>query len=140
MRDYAYYLDKAKEKQGFKTDLEINQALGFKGSIASMLRKNKMNLSDDKMLELAKLAGESPLIALIDLNIMRSNGDAKKSYEKIYKGIEKTITTLSLAGLLAILPEIAEAATHTQILTSSIKGLVLAPIYIITLFEPNSLA
>lgn len=132
MRDYSYYLDKAKEQQGFKYDNQIDKALGFKGSMTTYLRKGEKSISQEKMLELAKLAGENPLIALIDHNILSSSGSVKKSYEKISKGLAKTVHMLSVAGLLTILPSVANAAEHVEILTTSGGSVALTALYIIT--------
>ena len=89
--------------------------------------------SDDNMLKLAKLAGVDPLIALIDLNIMRSKGTTKKSYQRIAKGIKTTVKTLSIAGIMAIMPSAVQAAEHLQVLTLSADSLALASLFIITL-------
>ena len=132
MRDYNYYLDKAKEVNGFKSDVQINRALGFKGSMASQLRNGKTHLSDESMFKLAKLADENPLIALVDLNFMRTDGEAKKSYKKLYDGLKKSVHMLGMVGILTLLPSLAHAATAVQIFSVPMGGLALSALYIIT--------
>lgn len=106
MRDYSYYLDKAKEVQGFKFDNQIDQALGFKASMTTYLRQGKKNISDEKMIELAKLAGIDEATALIDLNYIRAPDNAKPLYTKIAEMIQQAsmaalILTVSSAPALA---------------------------------------
>ena len=84
MRDYSYYLDKAKDRNGFKYDRELDLALGFKGYMSCQLKKGKTHLSDDKMVELAELAGLDTEVALIDLNIWRSSSNRTR---QIMEGI-----------------------------------------------------
>ena len=132
MRDYTFYIEKAKKEQNFVYDNQLNLELGFKGSVCAQLRKNKMHLSEEKMIELAKLANESPLIALIDLNIMRSENNVKEHYKEISKGLEKTVLFVLITWVLTVLPSAAQAATSGIILTSSVNSIALIMIYIIT--------
>lgn len=95
MRDINYYLDKAKTVQGFKSDLQLNRELGFKGSMISFVRTGKSHLSDEKMIKLANLAKLDAEAALIDLNIWRTPPEAQKAYASILQKLEKA--TLSIA-------------------------------------------
>ena len=132
MRDYNYYIEKAKNVQGFKYDNQVDIALGFKGSMTTMLKKGKRHLSDESMFKLAKLADENPLIALVDLNFMRTDGEAKKSYKKLYDGLKKSVHMLGMVGILTLLPSLAHAATAVQIFSVPMGGLALSALYIIT--------
>ena len=79
MRDINFYIDTAKEKQGLKSDNALNKALGFKGGMASFLRLGKTHLSDDKMIELARLGDLDETTALMDLNMWRASTPAVQS-------------------------------------------------------------
>ena len=111
MKDYAYYLDKAKEVQGFKYDKQIDQALGFKGAMACMLSKNKNTISEEKMIELAKLGNQNHLIALIDHKIMATNGVTNNAYTSMRKTLSKSLQTLCAVALvgMASMPSEAQA-------------------------------
>lgn len=132
MRDYNYYLDMAKERHGFKYDNQIDTALGFKGAMACLLRKGKTHLSDDKMFALSKLAGENPLIALVDLNFMRANGEAKKSYKRMSVKLSKALQMVMLTWVLTMLPSVVQAGEEVTILTSTGGNIAFATLYIIT--------
>lgn len=48
MRDYRFYIEKAKEKQGFKYDNQVDQALGFKGSMTTLITQGKRHSRNEK--------------------------------------------------------------------------------------------
>lgn len=98
-RDYRFYLDRAKENQGFKFDNEIDKALGFKGSMTSMILRHGKHLSDDKMIDLAKLAGMDETLALIDLQIWKSNGAPKAAYQQL---LNRFISLSIIAALTVV--------------------------------------
>ena len=112
MRDYNFYLDEAKTRQGYSTDKELNDALGFKGSIASMLRKSKTNLSEDSMIRLANLAGIDPITAIADLNVLRSKGTAA---HPLYQRIAEQVLHICLvAGVIVGLSSPSHANIREQ--------------------------
>ena len=99
MRDINFYMDKAKKLNGLKSDLALNRALGFKSSMASILRSGKSHISDEKMIELAKLAGEDEGQALVYLNIWRAPDNVKNSYASILQKITQvTAMIIALIG------------------------------------------
>jgi len=102
MRDISDYMEAAKKEQGFKSDNQLNIALGFKGSTASFWRVGKSVPSDESMIELAKLAGINPLIALADLNIWRASGAAKTYYKEAKKTLEKATLSIALFALMSV--------------------------------------
>jgi len=101
-KDYCYYIERAKQQQGFKTDLQLNQKLGFKGSVTSLLRKGKMHLSDESMHKLAILANENPELALMNLNYMRAEGDAKNTYKKMIDLLRRSMHMLSVFAIIML--------------------------------------
>lgn len=84
MRDINFYLDAAKQKNALTSDLALNRALGFKSSMCHYLRSGKSGISDEKMIELARLGGLDETTALMDLNMWRtSNPIVQKAYANI---------------------------------------------------------
>lgn len=99
MRDYNYYIEKAKEKQGYLYDNQVDMALGFKGSVMCIIKKGGKHLSEDSMVKLARLAGIDPTVALIDLGYMKTDGEAKKTYAAILQKIMAVfLIAVSLIG------------------------------------------
>lgn len=101
MKTIDYYLDKAKKNNDFKSDLALNRALGFKGSMVSNLRLGKTHISDEKMMELAILAGENPHEALLHLNEWRSPDTVKKVYAAILQNLSRA-AMLSIYGIVVL--------------------------------------
>ncbi|PCI56355.1 MAG: hypothetical protein COB36_06155 [Alphaproteobacteria bacterium] len=96
MHNYDYYLDKAKDVQGYKYDNQIDHALGFKGAMCCLVRQGKRHLSDDKMKALAKLAGMDEEIALLNLNIWRAPENVKSSYASILQKITQVTACVAV--------------------------------------------
>ena len=92
MRDYAFYIERAKQAQGFKYDNQLDMALGFKGSMCCILKKGKIHLSDDSMVALARLAKIDPAIGLLDLHMMKTEGETQKVYASLLQKMERTIS------------------------------------------------
>lgn len=98
MRDYKFYIAAAKKEQGFLYDNQIDEALGFKGSMIHIVKKGKKHLSEEKMIELANLAGIDPELALLDLNLMRSKDT--KAHPFYLKIAEQMAHICLVAGVL----------------------------------------
>lgn len=95
-RDIIWYVERAKEHQGYSSDTKLDIALGYKGSFISYLRKGKALPSPDKMVDICKLAGVDPAIGLMDLAIWNAHGEAKKTYRNILKKITAAIAFIVL--------------------------------------------
>jgi transcriptional regulator with XRE-family HTH domain len=102
VRNYEFYIERAKANQGFKYDNQLEEALGFKSSMIAIIKKGKKHLSEEKMIELAKLANIDPWVALIDLNILKSSGEVRSQYEDIMSKLGTTIQTLLFAVILGL--------------------------------------
>ena len=100
-RDYRFYIDQAKAKQGFKFDIDVEKSLGFKSSMISIITKpnSHKHLSEEKMMELAALAGISDIIALMDLQIMKNEGTPQQT---AYKEILKRISLVLFAAFFVM--------------------------------------
>ena len=92
-RKIIFYLDRAKEVQGFKSDSQLDRALGFKGSMTSFLRAGKSGISPEKMHDLCVLGEIDPAVGLMDLAAWNSQGKAKKTYQDILQKIGMAIFT-----------------------------------------------
>lgn len=115
MRNYEYYLEKAKQNQGFLYDNQIDEALGFKGSMTTMIKKGKRHLSDESMVKLAQLAGEKPEQALLDLNVWRAPDSVKSTYATI---LQKLTHTTAAICILAASTLTYTAPSHAASLSS----------------------
>lgn len=115
MRNIDYYMDLAKKKNNLPSDLALNRIMGFKSSVASQLRSGKMMLSEEKMIELCRLAEIEPSQGLLDLNYWRSTGPAKS----IYKRLAEVAQTASLT-CFALLISMAPALAMCKVLTIDI--------------------
>ena len=102
MKDVNFYLDEAKKNSGAKSDRRIAEMCGLGANAASFWRVGKALPSDETMVRLAKIAKINPLIALLDLNIMRSEGAARNAYIKIYNGMQKTLHTALFAMIFVL--------------------------------------
>jgi hypothetical protein len=100
MRDISFYIDTAKEKQGLKSDNELQRAMGYKGSQISFFRSGKSGISDDKMIQLARLGGHDETTALMDLNMWRASTPAVQS---AYANILQKLTHATLVFAFATL-------------------------------------
>lgn len=94
------YIELAKEKQGYKSDSELGRALEFKGSGISYWRLGKALPSDEKMLNLAVMAGINPAVALLDLSAWRTSGNAQETYRNILQKI--ALAVVIICGFMAI--------------------------------------
>lgn len=132
MRDYDFYLDKAKKVQGYKYDNQIDNAFGFKGAMTCRLRKGTANLSQENMIKLADMAEENPLRALLDLNIMTSSGTVQITYKNIAKELRKTLAGVCFVSLLAFSATDAKASIVTENINNASHSAANSNIYIIT--------
>ncbi|WP_085908081.1 hypothetical protein [Kiloniella majae] len=107
------YMDKAIKIQGFKSDKDISRSIGKSMALASQWRTKRAWPSDDAMIKLAEMAGESPEKALLDLNIWRSEGAARSIYEKLASRTIQGVAILGVSSLAAFgfQPKPAEALT-----------------------------
>lgn len=100
MRDINFYMEEAKTRAHIKSNRKLSVFLGLSPIAACNWKTKRAYPSDETMIRLAEVSGQSPFIALLELNIWRSTGKVKESYEKLYKGMSKTIHTLGIVGLL----------------------------------------
>lgn len=78
------YIDQAKDNQKLKSDRQLGEKIGVKGSYISHFRTKRTWPSDETMIKIADLAGLDQQEALLNLNIWRtSNSVAAHVYAEI---------------------------------------------------------
>ena len=122
MRTLIWYLDEAKEKQGFTSDRQLNHALGATGSLVTRYRSNKMAPSPKMMVKLAELAGVPPEIALADLGYWTNfDSEAADVYHEMASIVAKAkgfaAATIIGTGLLtASIAADFEPTAHAEVM------------------------
>lgn len=94
MRDLNFYLTRAIERSGVKSDRQLSHLLGLANNAVNVYKSKGVLPNDETMIKLSKLAGVDPALALIDLSIWRTDGEAKKTYASI---LQKFPTSLCIA-------------------------------------------
>ena len=97
VRSIGEYIDAAKASEKLTADWKLSITLGVSPTLIHQWRAGKCWPSDARMIDLAKLAGADPGLALAHLNLWRTN-DARVS--QIYSSI---IARLGAASILATL-------------------------------------
>jgi len=101
MRDVHFYVKKAMERSGAKSERQICLMMGMADNTITNYRKRNVLPNEETMMKLAQIAGIDVFIALLDLNIWRSEGQAQAAYKNILKkisvGIVAVYLTLSAA-------------------------------------------
>lgn len=100
MRTIDWYVDKARDHAGIRSDRGVGIALGGAPQLVSHWRTKRAWPSDETMLKLADLAGEDPESALLDLAIWRTYDTPAG---KIYQKMANKLKTAAAAFVIAIL-------------------------------------
>lgn len=82
MHTIDQYIDAACERARL-TDRQLGKYLGKSHATVSHWRTKRTWPADETMIALAEVAGMDPEQALIDLNIWRSTGEARRVYERM---------------------------------------------------------
>ncbi len=105
MRTINWYLDEAKEKQGFKSDRQLGTAIGGAPETISKYRKYKAAPSPEKMVKLAELAEVPEEVALADLGYWTNfDTPAAPVYKKMSEIVANAVkyTAASVAGFAMV--------------------------------------
>lgn len=97
-RTLQFYVDRAIERSGAKSDRKLSEMLGMAPNTISFYRSGRSLPSPDAIIKLALIAGIDPAIAVTDLNIWNTQGDA----QAVYKKILKHMTTAAFALIMVI--------------------------------------
>lgn len=111
MRNIDFYLDEARKNTGATSDATLSQMMGISRGAAVQWRTRRSWPQDETMTKLAHLAGIDEQIALLELSLWRTDGEAKKTYEKILTRIS-TISPATLFFIGAMSPDTAQAAEN----------------------------
>lgn len=126
MRSISWYIKEARKRSGASSERKMCEVLEIApNSITNYTRKNVLP-SDDTMMKLAKMAGVDPFIGLLDLNMWRTEGDAKTAYKKILEKISLGAFVLALC----IYSTPSNASHFNQMLKPSTSSIT--EVYIIT--------
>lgn len=98
MLTFTQYVEKAKEKQNYKTKQEVANKLGMKTGSLIDFEKGRAFPSQDTIISLANLAGISPEQALIDFNLWKTKD--KPNAHKVWLRLSKMIGCLLLSILI----------------------------------------
>jgi hypothetical protein len=121
VHNIEFYLDEAKKINGFKSDRELGNALGYKSTTISFIRKGRSFPSDDIMVELANMARQDIKTALIELNYWRSPEPARKTYASILQKIGGTAAAIALFAAVSLsFSPVANAADMSSKMTNTI--------------------
>ena len=81
--DICALLDAAKSHSGIKNDRQLGLRLGLDATAINCWRKARSKPNDNNLIAIAKLAGVDPLPLLIELNMLRSEGEAASIYGEL---------------------------------------------------------
>lgn len=95
MNAIALLLDKARMNRSLATDLALADFLHVKRQTVSLWRKGTAYPEEDRIAQLAELAGDDPAVWFVTVKVERATGEAAKVWRKIAK-------QMSIAACLAI--------------------------------------
>lgn len=130
MRPIDFYLDKAKENHGLKSDRELDRAIGFKGCGVSQIRTGRALPSDEAMIKLAEMARVDPEEALLELAYRRAASRDETRAASVYRALLDRVTHAAAAlliGFLAFSAMPTDASAMQNIRATSGQGSL--PIY-----------
>lgn len=98
-RDIFFYIAKAMERSGCKSERALCVLLGMAPNTITSYRRYTLP-TDETMEKLARIAGIDPQLALLDLNIWRSDGPARAAYQALLQKIKAVLIVLGFSALL----------------------------------------
>jgi transcriptional regulator with XRE-family HTH domain len=111
MRSVQDYINQAQKISGAPSRNKLANLLGISTAAIAHLYSGKALPSDETMEKIAVIAGIDPELALIELNIMRSNGKAKSAYENVLKRLNNiAVSILAFVASLFMIATPANAA------------------------------
>jgi transcriptional regulator with XRE-family HTH domain len=124
MRDFNWYCDAAKERNGFTSDAQLSREIGIQAATVSQMRAKKSPPSPAVMKKLASLAGVPDDMATLDLSRWKIERDPNaawmvESIERLFRHATAPIILLALIG--GVMP--ADATQQSR------NGSVLSSVY-----------
>ena len=130
MRDLTFYVEAAIKNSGVTSDRKLAALMNMSPNVVSFWRSRKVLPSDEVMVRLAQVGGIDPFIALLDLNMWRSEGAAKTTYKKMLEKITAAICGLIILGAAGKSEAAVDASTLTKpdiyIITSKMREVIAA--------------
>ena len=112
MRNIHWYIDKAIERNNFKSKRQFCNAIGVSSGATQGYKVGYLP-TDETMIKISKLAGIDPYIALMDLNAWRSKDTPA---ENLYKQLGQIVSHLCIIASLVLMPSApAKAASICSI-------------------------
>lgn len=99
------------ERSGAKSERALCGLLGLNSIAITSYRRGTLP-TDETMEKLARIAGIDPQLALLDLNIWRTEGPARAAYQALLQKIKAVVIILGFAGLLS-----TAQPSHASVLT-----------------------
>lgn len=96
MRTIEFYIENAKEKLGFKSDIALARHLGLSNAAIPVWKTRGCVPKNETMIELAKIIGIDPAIALMDAQIWQSKGQTRAVYSRILQKLTAAAIALAL--------------------------------------------
>lgn len=94
------YLDAAKQRLDVESDRELSRRLGLGDTQVFLYRNRGQIPSCEVMLELAKLVGIDPHVALLDRELwLAKSDDVRRAWERIAKRLGSAAATAAIAAL-----------------------------------------
>lgn len=113
-RTLNWYLDRALSNFENMSDRKLAARLDVSPSVINAYRHKRTFPSDEKMMEISRLAQVDPYMALIDLNSWRSEGTAQAAYKEILKRISCIILAMFVSSFVATTPSHASAFVKVE--------------------------
>lgn len=113
MKNLDWYIDEARRVGGVPSDGKLALSLGMARVSVNHWRQGKAWPSDENMIALARVAGISPAVALVDLAIWRAKKDEVSS---VWKRLAEVAATLALPAMIVLsLVSSAEPAAAAEL-------------------------
>lgn len=85
--DISDLMDLARQRAGLPTDAALARRLGKSHNFVCGLRKGYGRIGDESLVALCSLARVDPLPWLLDLNIERTQGEARRIYRELAQSL-----------------------------------------------------
>jgi transcriptional regulator with XRE-family HTH domain len=121
-RTLNWYLDRALSGFENRSDRRLAEKLGISSSVINAYRHKNTFPSDEKMMEIAELAGVDPTLALLDLSAWRTKGTARLTYERLSQAVQH-MTMAAIVLVLSAVPTSAKPLPAVDNVKSEMRSL-----------------
>jgi transcriptional regulator with XRE-family HTH domain len=111
MCDFKKYAEKAKEKQGLRSDRALAKKIGITQASIQKLVIGETIPKDETMIKVAELAGVPMEQALVDLQIWRAEKMKNSKVKSFWKNLHKMVASVALVlAFIIALPSSSKSA------------------------------